>query len=353
MNLALTEEQDAVRGLARQIFDGRLTADRLKEIAATEDAFDRALWEELARANLLGIAVSEEFGGSGHGIIELCLLLEEVGRAVAPVPAFEALVLGALPLSQFGTPEQKTRYLPGVVEGKIILTGALPEDESSVTARRDGAAWVLDGLAFGVPAVHLASAIVVVASNALFLVDVASVSTARNVVTSHELRFDVSFGGVSAELLGEATAIAWLRERGLLGLCAMQTGVAEKALRLTAEYTSSREQFGRPLGSFQAVQQRVADCYIDVEAMRWTMWQAAWRVSEGFEATEEVLIAKFWASEAGQRVLSAAMHLHGGIGVDVSYPLHRYTLWAKQIELTLGGAAAQLEKLGDVMATCD
>ena len=122
--------------------------------------------------------------------------------------------------------------------------------------------------------------------------------------------------------------------------------MAERALHMTAEYLTGREQFGRPLAKFQAVQQRAADAYIDVEAMRWTMWQAAWRLDEGLPATEEVAIAKFWAADGGHRVLAAAQHLHGGIGVDMEYPLHRYTLGAKHVELMLGGAGRQLARLG-------
>jgi alkylation response protein AidB-like acyl-CoA dehydrogenase len=119
---------------------------------------------------------------------------------------------------------------------------------------------------------------------------------------------------------------------------------------MTAAYLSEREQFGRPLGKFQAVQQRVADAYIDVEAMRWTMWQASWLIDEGVPASDEVAIAKYWAAEGGHRVLAAAQHLHGGIGVDIEYPLHRYTLGAKHLELTLGGSSRHLARLGASMA---
>ena len=146
-------------------------------------------------------------------------------------------------------------------------------------------------------------------------------------------------------------ALNWIVDVAKTGLCALQLGLAERALKLTAEYLSTREQFGRPIGTFQAVQQRAADCYIDVEAMRWTMWQAAWRLSEDLPASEEVAIAKFWSADAGHRVLAAAQHLHGGIGVDVEYPLHRYTLASKQIEMTLGSAPANLARLGASMAS--
>ena len=120
---------------------------------------------------------------------------------------------------------------------------------------------------------------------------------------------------------------------------------------MTAAYTSERKQFDRPLGSFQAVQQRAADAYIDVEAMRTTMWQAAWRFSEGVDAEREVAVAKFWAAAGGQRVVSAAQHLHGGMGADIDYPLYRYTLWSKWIELAFGGATLTwLVDLGKALA---
>jgi alkylation response protein AidB-like acyl-CoA dehydrogenase len=139
-------------------------------------------------------------------------------------------------------------------------------------------------------------------------------------------------------------------EHAVVGLCAWQVGVADQALRLTAGYTSGREQFGRPLASFQAVQQRAADAFIDIEAMRWTMWHAAWKLSTGARAYEEASVAKYWAAEGGHRVLAAAQHLHGGVGVDMEYPLHRFTFLEKQIELTMGGATFQLARLGAQMA---
>ena len=130
----------------------------------------------------------------------------------------------------------------------------------------------------------------------------------------------------------------------------MMVGVCEVALRLTADYTKTREQFDKPIATFQAVGQRAADAYIDTEAVRLTAWQAVWRIDEGLPAAKEVAIAKFWAADGGQRVVHAAQHLHGGIGVDRDYPLHRYFLWAKQLELTLGGATAQLLTLGEILA---
>ena len=148
-----------------------------------------------------------------------------------------------------------------------------------------------------------------------------------------------------------AEITGWLVSRGMVGLCALQAGVLTRALELTAEYAQTRVQFGRPIGSFQAVAQRLADAYIDVEAVRLTMWQAAWRLAAGLPATTEVATAKFWAADAGHRVAHAAVHVHGGVGIDTDYPLHRYFVAAKRAEFELGGATAQLRRIGAALAS--
>ncbi len=370
MDLAFTEEQEAVRGLAREIFSGHVTGDRLKEVEAGPERVDRALWAELARANLLGAGIPENKGGIGGGLIELCLLLEQAGASVAPVPLWETLVLGAQPLARFGSTAQRTTLLARVIGGDAFMTAALAEPNAddprrpTTSAVWEGDAWRLQGRKTSVPAAHLADRVVVPAvanggGPGLFLLDpgAGGVDAHPQRVTSGELAALLELDGaavpeddVLVEPGSEPEAIAWLHDRALVGLCALQVGLAERALAITAEYLSGREQFGRPLAKFQAVQQRVADCYIDVEAMRWTLWEAAWHLDEGLPASQEVAVAKFWAAEGGHRVLAACQHLHGGIGVDVEYPLHRYTLRGKQVELTLGGANLQLARLGAAMA---
>jgi 3-oxocholest-4-en-26-oyl-CoA dehydrogenase beta subunit len=345
MDLSFNEGQQALHSLTAQILAGEVTTDRLKQAERSTDWYDRALWTELARAGVAGAGIPDEYGGSGGGIVEICIALCEIGRTVAPVPAWPSMV-AALGVAHFGSAEHRTRWLPGAAAGETVLTLALP-DTSDASAR--GSA--LDGVASFVPAAGLASRIIVGAGSALFLVDPALARLERLTATSGEPRFNVTLEEAEAELLiDDAGAAAWLAECATTALCAVQLGIAERALRLTAEYTSQREQFGRPLGSFQAVQQRAADAYIDVEAMRWTMWQAAWRLDEGLPAAEEVAIAASWAADGGQRVLAAAQHLHGGTGVDLEYPLHRFTLAGKLIELTLGGGARQFARLGALMA---
>jgi alkylation response protein AidB-like acyl-CoA dehydrogenase len=151
-------------------------------------------------------------------------------------------------------------------------------------------------------------------------------------------------------VLGGDGVADWLVARATVGLCAVQSGVIERALELTAEYAKSRVAFGRPIGSFQAVTQRLADAFVDVEAVRLTMWQAAWRLASGSAAAAEVATAKFWAAEAGHRVAHTAVHVHGGMGIDVTYPVHRYFVAAKRHEFALGGATAQLRRIGDALA---
>jgi len=368
MDFSLTPEQQALSELAQRILEDALTPPRLREIEAGEEWFDRAAWVELARAKLLGLALPEEVGGEGLGLIELCLLLEQAGRTVAPLPVLPTLVLGALPVAAFGSETQRRRWLPGVASGDLVLTAALTEPDGddplvpSTRARRDARGWRLEGVKTCVPAAHLAAVILMPARTedggvGVFALDprAAGVVTERQVATTGEPQFRIALAGAVAEdVLGDPSAgapiVGWMVERALVALAATQLGVTERALAMTAQYTTGREQFGRPIASFQAVHQRAADAYIDVEAIRLTMWQAAWRLAEGLPATTAVAVAKFWAAEAAHRVVYAAQHLHGGIGVDVDYPLHRYYLWSKQLELTLGSGTRTLARLGAELA---
>jgi alkylation response protein AidB-like acyl-CoA dehydrogenase len=363
MDFSFTEDQATVGKVARQLFEHRATPEHLTEVEAGDARFDAALWAELASTDLLGIALPEAVGGSGGGFLELGLLLSEVGWSVAPVPLYATLVLGADTIARHGDSALQQRYLPGVVDGSVILTGALVEPGNSdptsprTNARRDGDGWRLDGTKTLVPAAQLANAIVVSATTddgaGLFVVDTEAngVDVTPVPTTNGEPHADVVLTGATGHRLGaqvDGDLVSALYARALVGLCAMQVGVTERALRLAASYTTQREQFGRPIGSFQAVQQRMADAFIDVEAIRWTTWHAAWLIAEGRPANREAAIAKFWAAEAGARVVATAQQVHGGMGIDVTYPLSRYFLWGKQIELALGSASQQLARLGTV-----
>ncbi len=369
MDFSLTEEQQEISGLAERIFQGRSTPDRVKEVEASADRFDRELWSELARSNLLGISLPSSAGGSGFGLIEACLVLEQQGRTVAPVPFLATVVSSAMAIAAHGDDEVRRRWLSGVVGGQVVLSAALTETGANdplrpqVRAFREGSGWRLEGSKLAVPAAHVASRILVpaVAEGGLgvFLVDPGEegVSLERLETTDRELQGRLEMSGAAVgpgDVVGEPGkaegVVTWMLQHTLVGLCALQVGVAERALEMASAYTSEREQFGRPLATNQGVALRAADAYIDVEAMRATMWQAAWRLSSGLDASREVRVAKWWASEAGQRVVHSTQHLHGGLGADVDYPVHRYFLWGKQLEVTLGGASEQLALLGEQIA---
>jgi alkylation response protein AidB-like acyl-CoA dehydrogenase len=363
VDFTFTEEQETISKLARELFERRAAPDRLSELEAGPVRHDPALWQELASVDLLGVALPESLGGNGGGFVELGVLLSEVGWSVAPVPLYATLVLGADPIARHGTPEQQQQYLPGVIAGTRILTGALQEPGRSdpnipaTQARRDGPNWRLDGVKELVPAAQLADTVLIPATIddggvGLFLLasDAAGVDIRPVVTTNHEPCADVFLDGATVSVQGRLGGdISGIHTRALVGLCAIQVGVAERALRMAASYTTEREQFGRPIGSFQAVQQRMADAFIDVEAIRWTTWHAAWLIAQDRPADRAARIAKFWAAEAGARVAAAAQQVHGGIGIDTSYPLHRYFLWAKHTELSLGPATAQLAHLGSTL----
>ncbi|MGE2725338.1 acyl-CoA dehydrogenase family protein [Mycolicibacterium pulveris] len=365
MDFTFTDEQETVGKVARQLFEHRATPERLCELESGEVRYDAALWAELASADLLGIALPESVGGTGGGFLELGVLLSEVGYSVAPVPVYATLALGADTIARHGDSDLQQRFLPGVVDGSMLLTAALAEPRNSdpttprTTARPDGDVWRLTGTKELVPAAQLAAAIVVSADAddgpGLFVVEThgGGVDVTPAHTTNGEPFADVELNGAVASRLAKddgADIVGALYTRALVGLCAMQIGVAERALKLAASYTSEREQFGRPIGSFQAVQQRMADAFIDTQAIRWTTWHAAWLIAEGRPAEREAAIAKFWAAEAGARVTASAQQVHGGMGIDVTYPLSRYFLWSKQIELALGSASQQLARLGKAYA---
>jgi alkylation response protein AidB-like acyl-CoA dehydrogenase len=367
MDFGFSESQNDITQVARKFFT-RLTPDALKALDAREDRFSPELWAELGASGLLGTAIPEAHGGSGHGILELCSLAIEAGAAVAPLPIWPTTVLGALPVAKYGTDEQRARLLPGVADGTVILTAALGEtgsDDPTVMETRaisDGDGWRLTGTKSCVPAGFHAHRIVVPARTekgeiGLFLVEPTSegVARERQLTTTRDLLARVSLSSARGEVLVPPStrgreALEWLLQHATVALCAMELGVAERALRTTAEYTTKRHQFDRPIGTFQAVTQRAGDAYIDVEVVRLSMWQAAWQLSEGRDAREATALAKYWACEAGHRVVYAAQHLHGGIGFDLDYPLHRYYLASKQTELSLGGSGTQLSKLGALLA---
>jgi 3-oxocholest-4-en-26-oyl-CoA dehydrogenase beta subunit len=368
MDFELTESELAARQAAARIFSA-LDPARLSATESTEERVDRRLWRALAGADLLGLAVPEAHGGAGLGLGELAAELEEQGRRVAPVPLWATLVLGALPLARFGPPALQERWLPGVVAGEVWLSAALSgvalweSAPPSVTAVPDGSGWRLSGQVLAVPQAHLAARVVIpvqtVGGVALVLADPAgeeaSTEWAETVNREVHPHLYLAEAPVPADDVlvgppGGREALTWLLQVARTGLCALAVGVAEEALARTAAHLNQREQFGRPLSAFQGTMLRAADGAIDVEAMRVTLAQAVWRLDTGRAAAEAVAVSAWQASERGQRVVHTTQHLHGGLGADIAYPIHRYFLWGKQLELMLGFPSAVLAELGRLIA---
>jgi alkylation response protein AidB-like acyl-CoA dehydrogenase len=369
MDFSFNETQLEVQKLAQQMLGDLSTTERLNAIDDQEDRFDADLWAQLAEAGLLGTAFSEANGGMGFGFTELCLFVEEVGRTVAAAPVVPVIVSAALPIQQFGNAEQQKRFLPEVASGKKMITAGLQEAMSQcptqpqTVAVADGANFKLSGVKIAVPFAHKAERVLVTAKAGngvgVFLLDpkAAGVTLTRQVSTTREPWFEVAMNNavvVAADVLVTADkgaeAAQWISERTMAAYCAMQLGVADKSLRTTAQYTCERIQFDVPVGSFQAVQHRAADCFIDVSCLKLTTYQAVSILDAGRNATNEVMIAKIWAGDTGHRVSYAAQHLHGGTGIDKDYHLWRYCLWARQLEMVLGTSAALLAELGKRIA---
>ncbi|MEU3300822.1 acyl-CoA dehydrogenase family protein [Streptomyces sp. NPDC006678] len=382
MDFTFTEEQQAAVEAAKAVFSG-VAPDGVPSPALTPgavaDDIDRALWARLAEADLLSLVIGPEHDGAGLDPIALCLVLRESAKVLARVPLLETSAV-AMTLQRHGGAELGSRLLPRIGSGELVLTAAAngrtghDPAERAVTALRDPGdttAWTLDGVQTAVPWAQIADVIAVPAHAedgravlALVARDRDGVALAEQVSTSGELFAEVRLDAVridDSEMIDAEGAWEWLRELLATGTCALALGLGERVLAMTSEYTGKREQFGFPVATFQAVAVQAADRFIDLRAMEATLWQAAWRLtasekrgsaaSGALPLSGDVAVAKIWASEGVRRVVQTAQHLHGGFGADTDYPLHRYHAWAKQLELSLGPAAAHEEALGDLLAT--
>ncbi len=280
---------------------------------------------------------------------------------MAAVPYLESAVLAAGALAKFGSEALQQAWAVPAINGEKIVTVALDGDmgEGPVQATANGDAYKLTGTRTQVFYGPLADAFLVPAETdsgtKVFVVarDDAGVSVSSLDTTGHGSVGHLELQGVelgSDRIVGGEDVVAWLTTHGTLGRSAFQLGVLERALELTAEYAREREQFDRPIGSFQAVSSRLADGYIDIKGLRLTVTQAAWRLSEDLPADVDVNTAAFWAADAGHRVAHTTVHVHGGVGIDTDHPVHRYFLAAKQTEFAVGGATGQLLRIGRELA---
>lgn len=355
MDFKTTEAADDLGGLVRTITESVCTPEHQRELDGLEQRFDRDLWSKLIDADILSTCAPEALGGGGFGVLEQSAVLVALGRQLSAVPYLESVVLGAGALAEFGSDALQQEWARPAISGQKIITVALDGEmgQGPVQATASGLTGSRTLVAYG----PVADAFLVPAETdsgtKVYLVakDDAGVSVSALDTTGHGSVAQLELQGVeAARVIGDEAVLAWLTTHAALGRSAFQLGVLERALELTSEYAREREQFDRPIGSFQAVSSRLADGYIDVKALRLTLTQAAWRLSEGLPADVDVSSAAFWAADAGHRVAHTAVHVHGGVGIDMDHPVHRYFLAAKQTEFAVGSATGQLLRIGRELA---
>jgi len=344
MDFTFAPEADDAAELAASILDDHTTTERLKAVEAAGDRFDRELWATLNGAS------GGAFDWADLGLVELCRILVEVGRTVAP-----------LPLAVHGPAVLLLTDLGADVPNGLI-TAAVSEERDALpavptTTSDDGS--TVTGVKTLVRAGMVADAFLVTASTpsgvGVFLVaaDAAGVERQAQHTSDGDVTALVTFSNAPATPVGDGTTAHRLGELLTVAAAAEQLGVTEGALRLTADYAKTREQFGRPIGTFQAVGQRLADGFIDVLCQRLALWQAIWRLSEGLDASTEVAVAKLWAADAGHKLAHTTVHVHGGVGIDLDGEAHRYFTSAKRFEFVWGASTQQALNIGRTFAAVD
>ena len=356
MEFAPSEDQKAAADLAERLFAEHGSDERIRSLYESGDVFDAGLWEQLAQTGLLAMALPSAYGGSGFGMTELGLVLEQQGRFLGAAPLWRH-ALAASAIAEFGSDRLRGELLPGLVEGSRVAsvateTGAI----GALDAEAGENGWVLRGAAEAVAlGPHVDVVVIPARTNAgmrLFAVPPRSngIGLVEGIATNHERVANMEFDRVplppDAALAMQADP-AWLQARVALCVAALQLGVLDEALRRASVYVGERHQFGRPIGSFQAVAVRMAEAYVQVELLRSAQWQLAWLLDAGRPAAAAALVAKFRASEAGHIVGHTVQHYHGGTGADLTYPIHRFFLWSRALELTGGGSEQALAALGE------
>ncbi len=363
MQFALDETQQEVKELTAGVLQRATDRSQRATDSVGETGYDTAVWQALSEAGLLSLAVPEEVGGAGLGALETAVVLAEVGRRVVPVPAVATLSLGVLPVVHFGTSEQHDDLLKEVAAGRV-LSAALNEPSTAMprtprtTARREKAGFVLSGRKTGVMYADSAHRVLVSASVpgegvGVFLVDPTAdgVSLRRSPNSGIGREWTVRLDGVrisQSQLLGlgiEQRILDGVHDFAVAGICATAGGALAGALDLTSEHLRTRTQFDKPLATFQAVAQQVADVYVTVRTLNLAAWSACWRLATGRDATEDLEVAAVWLTSEALPAVHTCHHLHGGLGLDVTYPMHRYYALIKDLARLLGGSADRLDRL--------
>ena len=365
MNFAFTEEQEELRKTVRAFLDAKSSEEAVREQMETEDGYDAAVWSQMAeQMGLQGLHIPEEFGGSGFGYVELGIVLEEMGRSLLCAPFFSSVVLAGNTLIESGDDAAKQKYLPGIASGETIATLAYTEpsgkwDESGITATatKDGDAYKINGTKSFVLDGHTANLIIVAAKTdagtSLFAVegDASGLTrTALSTMDQTRKQAKLEFADTPATLIGEDgkgwDTLTTVLDLAAVSLAAEQVGGAQKVLEMAVEYAKVRVQFGRPIGSFQAIKHKCADMLLEVESAKSAAYYGMWCASEmNDELPSTASLAKAYCSEAYFHAAAENIQIHGGIGFTWEHPAHLYFKRAKSSELLFGDPTYHREQL--------
>lgn len=371
MDFELNEEQKLIKNSVRDFLNTECPKPVVRELEESESGYSSELWKKMAELGWMGIVVPEKYGGAGLSWLDQAVIFEEFGRAAIPGPMFSTAI-GIQLLMEGGTDEQKETCLSKVISGDLILTLAWEEPEAinnpafaAIRAVPAGGGYEISGIKLFVPYAHVADLMLVVARTGgqpgnengltVFLVNPKTagiqLTPVKTIAADKQFRVDFEKVQVSSDdVVGEANKglllVESVLEKATALQCVEMVGGAQQELEMTTEYTKTRFQFDRAIGTFQTVQHRLADMYIDANGARWAAYQAVWRLTEGLPAARELMIAKIFANKACQRIAFSAQQLHGGIGVDLDFDLHFYYRRAKAFELKFGTTLQHLESLG-------
>ncbi|MDY6834592.1 MAG: acyl-CoA dehydrogenase family protein [Chloroflexota bacterium] len=364
MDLSLNEEQEMLKTMARDFLNTECPKTLVKEMAKDERGCPPDLWKKMANLGWMGLAFPEKYGGTGNSFLDLTVLMEEMGRACLPGAFFSTIVLGGLTILEAGSDEQKQDLLSGITKGELIVTLALTEpsakytpDGINVKATQDKDDYIITGTKLFVPDAHIANYLICVARTqeakdpidgiTLFLVDTKSPGVSCSLLTTiaGDKQCEVVLDKVrvpAKNILGKKdegwTYIQQILQKADVALCAQMVGGAQQVLEMSVDYAKERKQFGKPIGSFQAIQHHCANMATDVDGSRFITYQAAWMLSENLPCVKEVSMAKAWCSEAFRKATSLGQQIHGGIGFIEDHDMPLYFKRAKSWELTLGDA---------------
>ncbi|GAA4240207.1 acyl-CoA dehydrogenase family protein [Actinomadura meridiana] len=357
MDLSLTEDQELIASTARDLLESRAATAGTRAMDDDPSGYSAALWKEMIDLGWTGLAFPEEHGGVGGDFLDVCLLFEQLGYTQVPSPLLTAVASCGMPIARHGTSDQKEKWLTAITNGQVVTAAPLPWDhpDNGPTATRDATDYILNGTATFVPyaasAEHFLVAARVENEPRAFWVDAASVmpQPVKTLGPDRPCHIDLTGTRVPEEdaLPPEvATAIPLF---GAAATCAEMVGAAQRVLDMTVEYATDRQQFGRPIGSFQAVQHHCADMAIDVLGSRFIAYEAIWLLSTNREAAQEVSMAKAWVSEAYERVCALGHQVHGAIGFTAEHDLHLFSRHATTTSLTFGDDDHHYETLATTL----